>query len=243
MDTNKNTPRLLGATFLIVVLTSLTGGLLLSTVVGSGNISEILINIANKITLMRMSILIDLVTSVGVIVLATLLYIVLNNQNKPMALVAYGLWLGEAFSIALSKTAAFALIPLSLDFVKAGTPELSYYQTMGDFLYYGVVGIQGQTMHMFFYCLGGILWYYLFYKSKYIPRAISLWGLIAVSVALVGIVLKFFDFDVPIIAYLPILPFEITIGFWLLIKGVQNESVTLATSRMNVKGSPSRENL
>ncbi len=174
---------------------------------------------------MRISILADLVTSLGVVVLAALLYIVLNKQNKIIALVALGLWLAEALSLALSKTGAFALIPLSLDFVKAGAPEHSYHQTLGEFLYYGVVGMQGQTMHMFFYCLGGLLWYYLFYKSKYIPRVISLFGLIAVAVASVGIVFQFFGYDVPIFVSLPILPFELTIGTWLMLRGIKDGQI------------------
>jgi hypothetical protein len=126
--------------------------------------------------LFRISILGDLVTSLGIVILTALIYIVLNKQSKVVALVALGWWLAEAISLALSKTGAFALIPLSQDFVKVGTPEPSYYQTLGEFLYDGVVGLQGQTMHMFFYCLGGILWYSLFYQSKYIPRVISLFG-------------------------------------------------------------------
>lgn len=146
---------------------------------------------------MRISILSDLVTSSAIAVLAVLLYMVLNKQNKIVALIALGWWLAEAVFLALSRIGAFALIPLSLDFVKAGVPKQSFYQTMGDFLYDGVAR-QGYTIHMFFYCLGGILWYYLFYESKNIPRVISLFGLLAVSVGFVGIVFEIFGYDVPI---------------------------------------------
>jgi hypothetical protein len=222
MKSKKHAPRLLGAAFLIVVFTSLTSGLLLGSVVGSGSISDILVNISDNLTLMRISNLIDLVTSLGIVVLAVLLYIVLNTQNKIIALVALGWWLAEALFLAISKMGAFALIPLSLEFVKAGAPEHSIYQTLGEFLYHGVYG-QGYTIHMWFYCIGGILWYYLFYKSKYIPRVISLWGLIAVAVASVGIVFQFLGYDVPIFVSLPILPFELTIGIWLMLKGIKED--------------------
>ena len=224
MDTNKNAPRLLGAAFLIVVFTSLSAGLIQNSAVGSGDISEILVNISSKLTLYRISILVDMVTSLGVVALAGLLFIVLNKQSKVMAIIALGWWLSEAMSLALSKTGSLALIPLSLDYVKAGMPELSHYQTLGDFLHFGVVVGQGQTFHMFFYCAGGILWYTLFYKSKYIPRIISLFGLAAVILAAFGIVFEFFGYDVPIYAYLPILPFELTIGTWLMLRGVKYDS-------------------
>lgn len=222
MNSDKNTPRLLGAMFLIVIVTSALGGAFLNSAVGAGSMSDILVNISNNLTLMRTGIVGDMVTSLGIVVLAVLLYIVLNKQNKIIALVALGWWLAEAIFLAISKMGAFALIPLSLEFVKAGAPVDSFYQTLGGFLYYGLTR-QGYAIHMFFYILGGILWYSLFYKSEYIPRVISLFGLIAVSVAFVGIGFEFFGYAVPMFVYLPILPFELTIGVWLLIKGVNVE--------------------
>jgi hypothetical protein len=189
MSSNRNASRLLGAAFLFVVLTSLSGGLLLPRAVGSGGMSDILVNISQNPTLMRVSILVDLTTSLGVVVLAALLFVVLSSQNRIMALVALGWWLLEAASLALSKTGAAALIPLSQAFVDAGAPDPSPYLALGEFLYHGLVAMQGQTMHMLFYCAGGILWYFLFYKSRYIP---------------------------------PILPFELIVGTWLLLRGIKD---------------------
>ena len=185
MHTEKIAPRLLGAAFLFVAVVSLTSGLLLTSVVGSGSISEILVNISHRQTLMRFSSLGELVTSSGIVVLAGLLYSVLHKQHKLIALVALGCWLAEAIFLALSQIGALALLPVSLDFVQAGAPVHSYYQTLGAFLYSGVNSM-GITIHMWFYCIGGLLWYSLFYTSKFIPRVISLWGLLAVSAAFVG---------------------------------------------------------
>jgi hypothetical protein len=82
------------------------------------------------------------------------------------------------------------------------------------------------TILMFFYCAGGMAWYYLFYRSRSIPRAIPAFGLAAVSVGLVGSVLGLLGNDVPMLAYLPILPFELTIGTWLLLRGTSDGSAT-----------------
>ncbi len=223
MTTEKSVPRLLGAAFLIVALISLASGLLLTSVVGSGGISDILVGISNRLSLMRIFILGDLVTSLGIIVLAVLLYTVLNKQNKIIALVALGCWVTEAIALAISKIGASALIPLSLEFVKAGAPQHSYYQTLAGFLYNGIVIQLGQTIELLFYCFGAMLWYSLFYRSRYIPRLISLFGLIAVSVALVGLAIEFLGHDVSIFVFLPILPFELTIGTWLLLRGIKDE--------------------
>ena len=227
MNSDKNTPRLLGAAFLIVIVASMLSGSLLNAAIGSGSISDNLVNIANNLTLMRISILVELVTSIGIIVLAALLYAVLHKQNKIIALVALGWWLAEAITLAVSKIGAYALIPLSLEYVKAGTPDASYFQTLGDFFYYGF-DRQGWAIHMLFFCLGGILWYYLFYRSRYIPRVLSVWGLGAVSLVTINILVVLFDrsLDLQMIMLAPYLLFEALIGPWLMVKGIRDGSET-----------------
>lgn len=230
-------PRLLGAAYLIVILTSLIGGPLFTSAAGSGSISDVLVGVSRNAGLVRISILLDFATSVGVVALATLLYTVLSPRKGIAALLALGLWLGEAFSLAISKVGTFALVALGQEFVNAGAPAQSYYQTLGSFLYYGVHRQLGSTTHMLFYCLGGILWYYLFYQSRYIPRAISLFGLVAVCVGLVGIVLEFLGYTMPIFVYLPILPFELAIGLWLLLRGI--DGARMAAQRPGAPGAAS----
>jgi hypothetical protein len=225
MKTNKKnsmtTPRVLGASFLIVIVTSLLMGVLLTL---PDNISDVLIKISNNLNLTRISILFALVTSVGIIVLAVLLYSVLKKQNKILARIALGLWIAEAIVLAISKLGTTALIPLSRDFIAAGAPGASFYQTLGNFLYYGI-DKTGIELHMFFYCAGGLMWYFMFFRSRYIPRIIPLFGLAAASVALVASVLGFFGNDIPIYFSLPLLPFELAIGLWLLIKGIKDREL------------------
>ena len=227
MNTSKNTIRLLGAAFLIVFVASMLSGSLLNAAVGSGSISDILVSISNNLTLMRISILVELVTSIGIVVLAALLYVVFHKQNQIIALVALGWWLAEAITLAVSKMGAFALIPLSLEYVEAGTPDSSYFQALGDFLYYGF-DRQGWAIHMLFFCLGGILWYYLFYRSRYIPRVLSIWGLVAVSLVSINVMVVLFDrnIELQMIMLAPYLLFEALIGPWLMVKGIRDGSET-----------------
>ena len=180
MDIGMNTIRLLGVTQLLVLGFGILGGELLRSVIGSGSVSDILVSISENQTRMRISNLFWLVVCVAIVVLGVLFYIVFNNEYKIIALVALGLFLAEAITLAVSKIGAYALIPLSQEFVEAGAPETSYFQTLGDFFYYGFDRL-GFDIHMLFFGLGGILWYYLFYISNYIPRVLSVWGLAAVS--------------------------------------------------------------
>src|SRR6478609_6362262 len=81
-----NTMKLLGAAFLFVFVASLLSESLLKSVVGSGGISDILVNISKKTTLMRISILVALINSLGIVALASLLYIIFIKQYPAVAL-------------------------------------------------------------------------------------------------------------------------------------------------------------
>jgi hypothetical protein len=184
---------------------------------------------------MRIYILAVLVTSIGIVVLAALLFIVFSKQYKIIALVALGWWWAEAITLAVSQIGAYALIPLSLEFVEAGAPEPSYFQTLGDFLYYGVDRV-GCDIHMLFFCLGGILWYYLFYRSRCIPQVLSVWGLAAICLLSTNVLLALYDRDVGsvMILALPYFPFELVLGIWLIVKGFSSSAIASESAKTDI---------
>ena len=77
----------------------------------------------------------------------------------------------------------------------------------------------------FFYCIGGILFYYLFLKSNYVPKLLSIFGIIVASVGLIGELFTIFGYVVPLYVFLPILPFELAIGIWLMVKGFRLQEI------------------
>jgi hypothetical protein len=222
MNIDTNTVRLLGTAQLVVFVASMVSERLLASVVGSGNISAKLANISNNLKLVRISNLVALINSLAIVVLAVLFYVIFSEQYKIIALVALGCSLAEAITLAVSKIGAYGLVPLSQKFVEAGAPESSYFQTLGDFLYQGV-DRTGYAVHMLFFCLGGILWYYLLYASRCIPLALSIWGLVAVCLltipTLLGLYDRDFDFIPVMIMGLPYVPYELFLGVWLIVKG------------------------
>lgn len=217
MSSDSRIPRLLGVVFLIVAAASISSFILFESVIGTGSISDSLVNIANKPVQMLISILIELITSFGIVALGVLLFVVLQKQNKNIALIALGWFLAEATILAVSKINAFSLLSLSKEYVGAGSPDSSYFQTLGT-LFHGA-DRSGYNIHMLFFGLGGILFYYLFYISRYIPRLLSAWGLIAIALAFIGTWLVFFDIKI-IAMVIPNMAFEIAIGIWLLAKGI-----------------------
>ena len=151
-----NTVRLLGAAQLIVIVGALITDRLLASALGSGSISDILVNISKNLTRMRISNLAALGQILAIIVMGVLYYVVFYKEYAIIALVALGCFLVAAIASALSKIGANALIPVSQKFVEAGAPESSYFQTLGDFFYYGV-DRRGYEIQMLFTGLGFLL--------------------------------------------------------------------------------------
>ena len=223
MISEKNAPRLLGAAFLFVFAVSILSNLMTDSVVGSGNMSDILASVSDNTALMRSGVLVGLLTSIGIVVLAVMFYIVTKHQNKLLALVGLGWWLAEAITLAASKIGALALIPLSQDFVKAGAPEASHFQALGDFLYFGLFK-QGDDIHMLFYSIGGVLWFYLLFRSRQIPRVLSIPSIAIEFVGLVGMVLLFATGTANMLLFYPIMLVEVVVGLWLVVKGAPDRS-------------------
>lgn len=220
MNIEMNTIRLLGAAQLTIFVAAMLSDFMLKSVVGSGSISDILVNISENPVRMRISNLVALVDSLGIVVLAVLFYIVFNKQYPIISLVALAFFLAEAITLAVSKIGGFALIPLSQEFVEAGAPESSYFQTLGDFLYYGV-DRGGYVIHNLFFGLGAFLWYTLFLRSGTIPQALSIWGLLAIGLLTIAVLLVLYnrDFERVMILALPYAPYELVLGVWLIVRG------------------------
>jgi len=221
-----STSRTLGIAFLLLAVASLTGGLILMlALVVPGNIRVSMLNIANHTWLMRANILAETISAVGVIFLGAILFVTLRKQNEKMALVALGCFLFETALGAARIAAAFPLLRISQEYVTAGQP--GYLETIGN-LALGSMDF-GLTLLMLPSCLGLILFYYLMYRSEIVPRLLSLWGLIAISVALIGTLFAISGYEVPFVVYLPYAPVEFVIGVWILVKGINDDSIERRT--------------
>ena len=133
---------------------------------------------------------------------------------------ALALYLLEVAILAVSRIPAFALLLISQESVLAGHPD--YLQTLGNLFY--EASVFGDWLHMLPFAFGAVLFYYLFFKSGYIPQALSVFGLIAASLALMATPLVLLGYDIPILVVALNLPFEVGVGAWLMVKGIRDDS-------------------
>ena len=217
MNSERKLSVALGTAFLFQATTSLISGMIPMSLIVPGNIGQSMLNIAGHAGLMRANFLGDLITSVGVIALGVLLFVVLRKHGEIFALIALGCYMLEVALGAVSKIPAFALLRISQVYAAKGHPE--DLQTLGN-LALDTMNF-GFGLLMLPFCIGAILFYYLLYKSHVIPRVLSVWGLISVAVVLVATVLVICGYKVPFLVYVPYVPFEWVVGAWILIAGLK----------------------
>ena len=175
----------------------------------------------------RLSIIVEMFTNVFIVILAIMFFIVLNEKNKLLAYIALGWWLFEAVLLVISQVGFLALISLSEEFISAGSPQNSFYITLGNLIFSGFYN-KVYLIHNLLFGLGGIIWYYLLFKSRSVPTLLSGWGVITICLFTINVFRLMLDpkflTDLNIIFSLPYFPFEPILGLMLLIKGIPNYS-------------------
>jgi hypothetical protein len=196
----------------VVFLASFVGGLLAPLLFATS--AEVLDRLETGLPLLRAGNLLVVVTSVAIVVLASLLYLALHDAAGPLALVALGWWLVEAVLLAVSAIAVQALLAAA-----AAAPDGDVAPQLAALL----VAVQGAavTLHMLFFCLGALVWYGLMLRTRLVPAWLAAWGLAGVVLMLVDTVLLVFDPALGLgpVMYALYVPYELVIGLWLLVRG------------------------
>lgn len=180
-------------------------------------------NIMAHERLFRLGIAVDLIEMASMVVLLTALYVILKAVNQNLALLAAFWRLMEAAICVVMTLSSFDVLRVlsGADYLRVF--EADRVQALAS-IYVGAHGA-GYNVAEMFLGLGSTVFGYLWFKSRYIPRVLAAWGvfsslLVATCTFASVIFPSFQDMSFPV-CYLPIAIFELTMGFWLLIKGLR----------------------
>jgi len=208
--------RILGLAFVFQFITSLSSGALLKpTWFVADDIGATLLRISANPFLLRTSIFLDMLTALGVTFLGVILFVSLKKCNEKIAMTALGFYILEAALLAASHLASFPLLSIGHAYANGRPVDLLFLGQTA----YDAMEFVGGTLHMLAFCAGALLFYTLLVRSRLVPRWLSLWGLVTTVPLLAGTIAQVFGYTVPIILYVPYVPFELAIGIWILIKG------------------------
>ena len=204
----------------------------------AGDFGRTATNLVAHAQLFRVTIVVDLLTCVGVIMLNLALYELLVPVHRSLARLAAFWRLVEQSVYAGISVCNFVI--LSAVSGRADGLEMiepRQLQALGRLL--RVAKTSEFFVAMLFLCLGSGIYSYLLLRSRYIPRLLAISGIAACALGVVYILARFL-FPAPVAAatasvlalpavakvlialiLVPIFSFELTLGFWLLVKGVR----------------------
>ena len=85
--------------------------------------------------------------------------------------------------------------------------------------------------HGYIFAVAALIFYYLLYQSKLIPRWISVWGVIAaILLILVNLLEVMGIIPASMILYLPIILNELVLAIWLIVKGFNPSAIASASA-------------
>jgi len=172
----------------------------------------------------------ELILVVSVISTAFMLFPYLKRQHESLAMGYVCFRFLEAVIIVIGIISVLALLTLSQNFSKNDGINLSTYQLSGIVL----KSIHDWTFILgpnFFLGINTMIYSYLFYKSKLIPRFISLLGITGAVLIFLAAILEMFNVIAQISAWgiilaLPIFTYEMSLAGWLIFNGFKMDIET-----------------
>ena len=211
--------QLCGFLFLFVLLTSVLSKFMAGAPLDPEDVPNTLGAVAEGGRRFQLGIVLDLVSHVSVVALAGALYLAFSPHNRSLALLGT-LWrVAEGTIIAFNELNNIVLLAVAQQFVSATGAEAVALETMGRTLITG--GRLGLQDWLAFFALGSLLYGILFVSSGAVPRALGWWGVVASLLAAAAVWLNLINPNLRMISFLAIIPYEIVLGVWLLLRGGQ----------------------
>lgn len=167
------------------------------------------------------STLLNLVMAGSVVAIAVVIYPILKRTNETLAIGYLSARIIEGIILAIGGIAWLALLSLGNEFVQAGQPAGTHYQTLGDL-------IQSTSTSTFTlgaeiaFGVSALVLNYAFINSRIVPRWISVWGLVGGALLLVLGAMKILGMSVSAVEIaftVPIALNEMVLAVWLIVKG------------------------
>ncbi|TFH38461.1 MAG: DUF4386 domain-containing protein [ANME-2 cluster archaeon] len=219
----RNTARIVGILFIIGTVAGI------SSFVGAPPLDDpdYLVNIAANGNLTIVGALCVLVMGIALAPVPVFLFPILKKVNESLALGYVVFRVLEAVSFIVTAISWLLLLTLSQEFVLAGAPDASYYQTLGTLLL--AVGSWVDPILVIVFSISALILNYLLYKSILVPRWLSGWGFVGGILHLAEGLLDMFGLlpgmPLGIVFFAPIALQEMVYAVWLIVKGFNTSAI------------------
>jgi hypothetical protein len=221
MINSKANARITGVLFILGTVPSVAAGLLWAPLVSSPDYLSTMA--ANSVQILLLALFDILFLGLVCAGIGISLYPVLKRHGEGLALGAMGFRLIEGALQIVGAFVLVALLAVSQEFVKAGSPPDSFFQPVGAAIK-AVRDWAANGSAVFPWCIGAFIYYTIFYRTRLVPRWLSVWGMLGLTLFLVSAFAVMFGFigsfsTIQMLLSLPILVQELVLAVWLIVKG------------------------
>jgi hypothetical protein len=219
VNSDKNIAKIVGILFIMATV----AGILSAVSLGPIHSAEFLTEISENKSTVILGGIFSLIMAVAVAGIAIAAYPVLKKESQILALGYVGARIFEGVLFIATVISWLLLIRLSGEYVTAATPNAAYFRTLGgllqavgDWAGHVILDVVIAPLHY-------SIFYSLLYRSRLVPRWLSIWGLIGVPMWFAAGVLAASGSDptsmIPVLLNLPIALNEMVLAVWLIVKG------------------------
>lgn len=236
MNTDRKIAIITGVLFITATAASLTGNGLTGSILDA---PDYLARVSSSGNRVMVGALLSFLAAAGSAGIAITLYPVLKRYDEGLALGAVGFRLIEAVFYIVGALCLLSLLTVKQQFVSAGDQSASYFQNVGHLLL-TMRDSAGFVFAVIAFCLGALMYYVVFYRSKLIPHWLSVWGLIAIALLLSAVFITLFDGEPYSISgnliwlALPIALQEMVMAVWLIVKGFNSSAIDSQPTKTGV---------
>jgi len=237
MNSNRKTGIIVGVLFIIATVFLFIGETFYKPILSSPDYLDIAY--PNRISVI-IGILLEFACVLAIPLIPVFFYPILKKHNAVLSLGYVVFRSFEFMLLSIAEINKLSLIGVSQEYLNNGGVDASYFQYIGSSIqsenYWGdTAGL----IYNIVFVIGALILYSVLYKSKLIPRWISIWGFIAAIALLIGAMLSTFIGIPPVITILVITPIgvqEMVMAGWLIVKGFNPSAIDFESGRIDILG-------
>lgn len=207
----KRNARTIGGLFILATVLAIVGGALLLPLDEPGYLTEA----ANAQSQIVIGSLLEIAMALSVVGIAVMFFPVLKEQDEGLGLGYVGSRVLEAVLLGAAAISSLVILTLGMEFGGEAGAMGDLMLVVRDWTY-----LLGSLV---FLGIGGLILYPLLYRSRLVPRWLSLWGLIAAGLILARGLIEAFGVElsgvVQGVLAAPIALQEMVLALWLIVKG------------------------
>jgi Domain of unknown function (DUF4386) len=209
------------------VLGAVIGGEVLTSIISGKPLAgvDILGLVAANSSRLTGGAFLTLMMGISLVAMTVFLYPVIRKASKELAM-GMVLFRGalEGTAYIASTLSILTLVAVGNEYIATGANS-AVLQSIGNILYQ-FENLKAPVSSIIF-LIGATCIYLTFYRTRLIPRWLSVWGFIAVVTSMASALLNFFHMDTSYGFYLEMVMFpqEIAMAVWLIVKGFNRSAI------------------